>query len=181
MAILARRLDNGRGDVVQQLVSLDGIGEALEKADRDELSNIAGAAMKCDIEREEFVGELAQLRAQAKAANRAKASASLQGKRFPKGLPDLSQRLSKSEFDALLPPGVRGVCEAFHGRYRIYWSTPPRTRSATWDLHGHRGAAMMLLTGAWAEFVARTGVPCLIGGICSGAPASSGSELRAAP
>lgn len=168
VAILSKRLDNTRGDVVQQLVSMDGIGDALERADRGELSNIAGEAKKNEGEREEFAGELSKLRTQAKAAKRAKACSALQGKRFPKGLPDLSQRLSKTEFDALLPPGVRGVCEAFHGGYRIYWSSPPRTRSATWDLHGNAGAAMTLLSEAWGEFEARTGVPCPIPGICSG-------------
>lgn len=139
-------------------MSLDGIGEALERADKDELSNIAGEAKKCEGDR-----------SLAKAAKRAKASSALQGKRFPKGLLDLSQRLSKAEFDALLPPGVRGVCEAFHGRYRVYWSSPPRTRSATWDLHGNAGAAMTLLSEAWGEFESRAGVPCPIPGMCSGA------------
>lgn len=127
MSSLCKRLDHSRGDVVQQLVSLDGIGGALERADKDELSNIAGEAKTCEGDREEFVGELTKLRSLAKAAKRDKASSALQGKRFQKGLPDLSQRLSKAEFGALLtppPPGVRrsggGGCEAFHGWYRIY-------------------------------------------------------------
>lgn len=85
---------------------------------------------------------------------------------YPKALPSFAQTFSVSEFERLLPPGIKVSKESFHGRCRLFWREGPRrSRSAGWDLHGWEGSIRLLLRHAWADYCKRTGFACPIPGV----------------
>ena len=87
------------------------------------------------------------------------------GKTFPKALPADMRLADKDMFNSLLPPGVRAVLETFHGRWRLFWKSPPKSRSLSWDLYTNEGAIKMLLKEAWADYTAKTGEACPFEGL----------------
>lgn len=143
------RFDYMKDDGMPDLFDLDGIEAVLEAAEKNDLEPLKKARQVSRAEHDEFHKQLRDYRT---------ASVS-------RGAQSAKRATSREAFTALLPPGVIGRDESFHGRWRIYWKDPPKRRSASWDLYGYEGAMRMLLKETWTEICQLHGVDCPIPGI----------------
>lgn len=162
--ILARREEYHLNDVLHELMSIETFHDAIDSCDKDALKELKKSAYVETEELRTFRRDLSSLRASVPSSSgrRKKVGAADQPKSrvYPKVLPEFSSSFTKEAFQALLPPGIRVTKEAFHGRWRLFWTGQRKSRSATWDLHGFEGSIRMLLSEAWADHTARTGAPC---------------------
>lgn len=170
--ILESRLSIGQGDSIDELLAFEGIESCTENCDKKGLKAMREHHDAHEVEKAGFAKELHELRAQANTSTRnagggKKPPPAYEGKRFPKALPPPppSEILDKGEFNSLLPPGIRVVPERIHGRWRMFWSSQTKSRSASWDLYGHEGCVRLLLREAWCDWTARTGQACPIAGV----------------
>lgn len=67
--------------------------------------------------------------------------------------------LTKQEIDALLPEGALGYQDPVDRRAQVFLR-PFRTFSRPRELHGQRGAALLVIKAAWAAHEAKTGLGC---------------------
>lgn len=161
--ILSRREEYHLNDVLHELMSIETFHDAIEACDKEALKDLKKNAYSETEEVRAFRRDLSALRASIPSSSRRKkprTEETSRAKVYPKTLPAFSGRFTKEQFQALLPPGVRVTKEAFHGRWRLFWTCQRKSRSATWDLHGFEGSIRLLLSEAWADHTSRTGMPC---------------------
>ena len=168
--ILKQRLQVQDEEAMAELIKMEGVDEVLSKADVKELDEVKKSLDKKDCADEQYRSSFLKL-VKARAASAASGSAcaaglkGFEGKTFPKNYPEVPSDFSAEQFMMILPPGVKAQKELFHGRWRLFWKEPLRSRSATWQLYGFEGAVKRLAQEAWAIWEAEGGAPCPIQGL----------------
>lgn len=158
-----------KDDGMSELFDLDGIEEVLEATEKKDLEALKKAQKVSRAEFDEFQTQLRAYRESTSKRGQSTAKkakhAPFKAKAYPKYLPTFVPGFTREQFTSLLPLGVVGRDESFHGRWRIYWKDPPKRRSASWDLYGFEASIRMLLKEARTEYCQLHGVECPIPGI----------------
>ena len=167
--ILKQRLVVQDEEAMTELLKMEGVDEVLAQSDVKELDGVKktldrkGAA---DVQYRTSFLKLARARASSSSASGSTAGLKgFEGKAFPKRYPEVPSDYSAEQFMLLLPPGVKAQKELFHGRWRLFWKSPLRSRSATWQLYGFEGSVKRLAQEAWTIWEAEGGAPCPIEGL----------------
>jgi len=168
--ILKQRLAVQDEEAMAELLKMEGVDEVLAQSDVKELDGVKKALDRKDCADVQYRSSFLKL-VKARAASAASGSAcaaglkGFEGKTFPKNYPEVPSDFSAEQFMMILPPGVKAQKELFHGRWRLFWKEPLRSRSATWQLYGFEGAVKRLAQEAWAIWEAEGGAPCPIQGL----------------
>lgn len=158
-------------------MNIEGISEALTESDKHDLQQVQRQCIASQKEADDFLAELCDRRKSVLSAGGASSSRGASSRApsakppwrasaYPKALPAFTQSFGVSDFERILPPGIKVSRESFHGRWRLFWKEGVRkSRSAGWDHHGWENSIRLLLTYAWDDYCKRTGFACPIPGV----------------
>lgn len=134
VVVLSQRLEYSDDDGLNDMLAVDGIEGCIDSTDKQRLTTMQAQAKNIHDETSEYVrslkrfseslGVAGKMRRQGanSGSSASSAAAPFPTKQYPKSVPQWTDKLTKEELSACLPPNVRAVSEAFHGRWRLYYT-----------------------------------------------------------